>query len=175
MPVNKLDGVLYWVTGLSGAGKTTIAYKLYAELIKDRPTILLDGDKLREVFMDSQDYSMKDRLNVAMRNSRLCKLLVDQNITVVCATISMFHKCRDWNRKNITNYREIYLKVPIDELIRRDPKNIYKDSITSGRQVEVVGLNGNIEEPIAPDLLINNYGSIDADIAVRKILFLGET
>lgn len=61
-------------------------------------------------------YSKEDRLKSAIRNSRLCKLLSDQGIDVICCTISMFDAIREWNRENIKNYFEIYLDVSLETL-----------------------------------------------------------
>ena len=60
-----------------------------------------------------------------MRNARLCRMLASQGGDVVCPTISMFHEVQRWNRENIPGYREIYLRVPMEELQRRDAKGIY--------------------------------------------------
>ena len=60
-----------------------------------------------------------------MRNARLCRMLASQGADVVCPTISLFHEVQRWNRENIPGYREIYLRVPLDELRRRDRKGIY--------------------------------------------------
>ena len=110
---------LYWFTGLAGAGKTTIA-NLFFTSIKDSKNslVFLDGDTLRQIFSDQQKYTLIERKRLAMRYSHLCKLLIEQDIDVVIATISMFHEVRDWNRSNINNYHEIYIKVPIDILIK---------------------------------------------------------
>lgn len=63
--------------------------------------VYLDGDVLREVFGNNQDYSRQGRLNLAWRYSHLCHMLVVQGLTVVCATISLFHEIQAWNRKHL--------------------------------------------------------------------------
>ena len=75
------------------------------------------------------NYDKTSRKNVAMKYSRLSKLFTDQGINVIFATISMFDSVRAWNRKNIDNYVEIYLKVPIDKLISRDKKQLFSNAI----------------------------------------------
>ena len=75
--------------------------------------ILLDGDELRELY-GSKDYSYEGRKLLSIKYCKLCKMLSDQGIDVICCTISMFDECRNWNRENISNYKEIYLKVSID-------------------------------------------------------------
>jgi phosphohistidine swiveling domain-containing protein len=88
---------------------------------------------------------------------------------VVCATISMFHEVQRWNRENIPGYREIYLRVPIDELRRRDSKGIYVGD-WRGDTHDVVGLDVPAEAPEAPDLVLDNYGALDVPTAVDRIL-----
>jgi phosphohistidine swiveling domain-containing protein len=130
--------------------------------------VFLDGDTLRDVFTEDLGHSLEHRRRSAMRNARLCRLLASQGQDVVCATISMFHGVQRWNRKNIPNYCEIYLRVPLDELQRRDPKGIYaaaKANATSN----VVGLDVPAEYPESPDLIVENLGSLDADTAVDTI------
>ncbi len=104
-----------------------------------------------------------------MRNARLCCLLAGQGIDVVCATISLIHEVQRWNRENIPGYSEIYLRVPIDELRRRDSKGIYTGA-QCGREGNVVGLDVPAEEPEAPDLVLDNYGPLDVGTAVDRIL-----
>ena len=113
-------GRVFWITGLSGAGKTTIGYLLYTKLkIQKNSIVFLDGDELRKIFGNDLGYSKEDRLKSATRNSRLCKLLSDQGIDVICCTISMFDTIREWNRQNIKNYFEIYLDVSLETLKNR--------------------------------------------------------
>ena len=80
---------------------------------------------LRDAIADDLGHSIGHRLQSATRNARLCRLLAKQGIDVVCATISLFHSVQRWNRENIRDYHEIYLRVPTEELHRRDSKGIY--------------------------------------------------
>ena len=119
-----MNGAVYWVTGLAGAGKTTIGKLLYESIKANKDNvILLDGDELRELY-ESDDYSYDGRKKLATKYSKLCKMISEQGIDVICCTIAMFDECRKWNRDNILNYKEIYLKVSIEELIKRDIKRI---------------------------------------------------
>ena len=138
---------VYWITGLSGAGKTTIG-KLFYEKIKEKHsnTVFLDGDIMRKVFGSDLGYSKEERKKCAMRYSRLCAMLQEQGINVICCTISMFDSVREWNRENICNYKEIYVKASMDTLIARDQKGLYS-GMTEERQKEVVGVHMEVEEP----------------------------
>lgn len=153
-----MGGNLYWITGLSGAGKTTIGKMLYEHLRKSNTNIvILDGDEVRNVFGNDLGYSCEDRLKCAMRYSRLCRLLTNQEIDVVCCTISMFDEVRRWNRVNITNYLEIFLDVPLDVLRVRNQKNLYK-AVNEGKSENVVGVDLKLQLPKTPDIRIVNDG-----------------
>lgn len=165
-------GTVYWLTGLSGAGKTTIAKELYCKLKAKKPNvIMLDGDTLRETFGNDLGYSKEDRFKSAMRNAKLCKFLSDQGIHVVCATISMFHDCRNWNRESIQNYKEIYIKVSLEDLKKRNQKGLYS---VDGNNKNVVGIDIEFEEPKNPDLIVFNDNDdnlqIKLDDIVKKII-----
>jgi adenylylsulfate kinase len=147
-----------WLTGLSASGKTTLATSLVKEL-RDlkKKVIFLDGDELREIFNlqsnKSLDHNLEDRLTLAKKYSQLCNLISKQEVMVVIATISLFREIHVWNRENIHNYFEIYLKVPIEVLKQRDPKKIY-ERYYSGKLKNVAGLDLPIDEPENSDLII---------------------
>ena len=102
-------GRVYWITGLSGAGKTTIGTALYRQLKGNMDNVvLLDGDAIRKALGNDLGYSDAERRKVAYRNGGICKLLSDQGIHVVCCTISMYDEVRNWNRKNIEELRGVY-------------------------------------------------------------------
>jgi adenylylsulfate kinase len=150
-------GRTIWITGLSGAGKSALAVELTAALRALRQSVvMLDGDELREVFgaaaANGQNHSRKERLALAIQYARLCHVLANQGLTVVIATISLFKEVHAWNRKNLSGYFEVYLKVPVEELRRRDPKGIYR-RFDAGELVNVTGLDLSFDEPVAADLI----------------------
>lgn len=155
----KLKGTVYWITGLSGAGKTTIGKLLYRRLKQEKENVLfLDGDILREVYGNDLGYSKEERLKGAMRNSRMCQMISNQNVDVVCCTISMFDKVRQWNRKNIENYQEIFLDVPLEILKQRDQKGLYTD-VQLGYTKNIVGMDLKLEIPQSSDIILINDGN----------------
>ena len=156
---DKIISRIIWITGLSGSGKTTLGIKI-SNVLKDKgsPVVYLDGDQLREVFgvdaYTKKNYNKDFRFLLAMKYAHLCRVLSENNITVVIATISMFSELYKWNRENLPNYFEIYLKVPIAELRNRDPKGVYQ-SYDSGKLSHVFGLDIAVDEPKTPDLLFD--------------------
>lgn len=154
----EMKGTLYWITGLSGAGKTTIGNMLYRHLKKQKSNVvILDGDMVRSAFGNDLGYSQEDRLKCAMRYSGLSRLLTEQGIDVICCTISMFDEVRDWNRNQIENYLEIFLDVPMEILQRRNQKNLYQD-VKIGKASNVVGMDLQLQLPQNPDIRIVNDG-----------------
>lgn len=158
-------GVVFWITGLSGAGKTSVATVLRARLVAaGHPVVLLDGDALRAVFGQRFGHDMDERRYLAMCYARLCRELALQGMHVICATISMFHEVRAWNRREIPGYREIYLRVPPDTRRLRDHKGVY----ASGDAAVEFGVT-SFEEPRSPDVVIDNHGPVSAEDAVDVI------
>ena len=146
-------GTVYFFTGLSGAGKTTLGGLFYRRLKNTKPNaVYLDGDEIRVAFGEDVGYTHEERLRWAGRIFRVCKLLSDQGIDVVCCSIAMFDSIRRWNRENIPNYKEIYVRVTKETLLQRNQKGLY----TTG--CNVVGVDLPFDEPKQPDLIIQNDG-----------------
>jgi adenylylsulfate kinase-like enzyme len=166
--INKRKGILFWITGLSGSGKTSIAKKIIQDINKKYgPTLEVSGDDLRELFSYNK-YSRKQRFIYATSYSKFCRQITNQNINIIFSTVSMFHKVRDWNRKNIDNYLEIYIKSDIEKLITKRKKFFYK-----GVHRNIVGKNQNAELPKKPHIILNNNFTISisklSQILLKKI------
>ena len=160
---------LIWITGYSGAGKTTVARLVFEQLKKNGiPTVFLDGDEIRSILGERFGHELEERRKLASVYGRLCKSIVDSGVSVVIATVAMFDSVRAENRASIDRYIEVYLKVPFNELCERDPKGIYKAALKKG------ATPGNIfagfEEPISPNLQIENFGDISPMSAAAMIL-----
>ena len=154
-----MTGQVIWITGLSGAGKTTLAKELIVRLDKyGLHSILLDGDILRSLLkvpnVIKDSHSREARIKLALKYAQLCKLLSSQGFTVVIATISMFNEVYAWNRNNLPNYFEVYLKVTLEELSNRDPKNIYR-RYKSGELTNVAGLDLLVDQPYGSHLTLD--------------------
>lgn len=156
---------VYWLTGLSGAGKTTIGRLWRDELRKNGQTVVfLDGDEMRSVFGVGLGFNGADRRRLAESYGRLCALLAGQGVTVVCCTISMFHSVRAWNRANIPGYYEVYLEASMDTLRRRDQKGLYSQNADN-----VAGVGLQVELPEAPDLVLDNNGDRTPEEQVERL------
>jgi len=152
------SGQTIWITGLSGAGKSTLATEAAIGLRKSgAAVVMLDGDELREVFgavaANAQNHGREGRLALAMQYAHLCRVIAAQGLTVVIATISLFREVHEWNRANLPGYFEVYLKVPVEELRRRDPKGIYR-RFDAGELTHVAGLDLPIDEPEVADWVV---------------------
>ena len=155
------NGIVVWITGLSGSGKSTISQRV-VEILRTRGQncILLDGDEIRKVFSQSQSrYTRKNRLKNARRNSELDKLLADQGFTVIFATMSLFAEIQEWNRKNFPTYIEVFVDVPLEILKKRDPDKLYSRA-EQGLIDNVVGINLDYDVPPHPELVVDNSGDI---------------
>ena len=143
--------VLIWITGLSGSGKTALG-KLILPIIKKKigPTILISGDDLRNIFK-LYGYTKKERLENAKKFYGLYKLLTDQGFNVIFCVVSMFDKVRSWNKKNIKNYIEVYIKSDVKKIIQQRRKEIYFKN-----KKNIVGLDIKPQVPKNPDITIHN-------------------
>lgn len=169
-----MTGRVIWITGLSGAGKTTTAKRLCLSLkLLGCEAIMLDGDDIREILSISGNtchkYDSKERLALALRYSGLCKLLALQGFTVIMSTISMFQEVYDYNRVHLPNYFEIYLKVPYAELRRRDTKKIYSE-FEAGNKINIMGLDLPICEPINANHTVNFESELKVETIVEQVL-----
>lgn len=163
-------GAVYWITGLAGAGKTTLARRLF-QTLRERGTspILLDGDILRDVYGDSPGHHLEGRRRTAWRHAHMCQMISRQGVDVVIATISMFHEIHAWNRKHMPGYREVYLEVPMTVLHARDQKQLYSGAL-AGEIENVLGIDLEPEYPLAPHVRLVNDGTRNIDEVLSECL-----
>ncbi len=167
-------GTLYFFTGLAGAGKTTIGGLFYRRLKARRGNVILvDGDQIRaahipglsrgSVERSPKAYTTQARLMGAKRMFPWCRLLTDQGFDVVCCSISLYDEVRDWNRKYIENYKEIYIKASWDTLVRR------KARLYASDEKNVVGVDLPYDEPQNPDFVVENDGQETPEEIVARM------
>lgn len=167
----KSKGILFWITGLSGSGKTTIAKKILPTIRKTYgKTIHLDGDGLRKI-LNLYGYTYKERLSNSKIFTQIAKLITDHNINVVFSIVGLMDAPRLWNKKNISNYVEIFIKSNVKKIILKNKKKIYEIN------KNVVGLNIKPEFPKNPDIIINNRFNKDLELLkhelIKKIIKIG--
>ena len=163
--LRKNKGILFWITGLSGSGKTTIAEKIKNDISnKYGPTVIVSGDDLRKIF-NLKKFSRKDRLAYALSYSKFCKCITDNKINIILSTVSLFHKVRKWNRTNISNYVEIYIHADINKIIKQKSKFFYK-----GDYKNIIGKNIKAEFPKSPHIIIKNNFSKSTNILAKELI-----
>jgi cytidine diphosphoramidate kinase len=159
-----------WITGLSAAGKTTLAKGVTKSLIDlGYPTIMLDGDILKECFNVEDHNTREDRQKRAYTYSKIARMLARQGVIVVVGTIALFKEIHYWNRENIPGYFEVFLDIPLDILRKRDPKGLYR-RFDHGEIKDVAGLDISVDFPKNPDLSIKYKKEDTPDITSNRIL-----
>ncbi|MFN3398779.1 MAG: sulfate adenylyltransferase subunit CysN [Ferrovibrio sp.] len=149
--------VVLWFTGLSGAGKSTIADLVDRRLTDlGRHTYLLDGDNLRHGLNRDLGFTPEARVENVRRVSEVAKLFVDAGVIVIAALISPFRAERQAARDMLEagEFIEIYLSTPLEECEKRDPKGLYKKA-RAGAIPNFTGINSPYEPPEKPDLVFN--------------------
>ena len=149
--LKKNKGILFWITGLSGSGKTAIAEKIKGYISnKYGTTVAVSGDNLRKIF-NYKKFSKKDRLSYALVYCKFCKCITDNKINIILSTVSLFHKVRKWNRTNISNYMEIYIQSDINKIIKQKNKFFYKKNYKN-----IIGKDIKPEFPQSPHIIVEN-------------------
>jgi len=160
----KKNGILFWITGLSGSGKTSIAKEILP-IIKKRygATIHLDGDALRSI-INLNGYSFEERLSNSVIFTKIAKHLTNQGINVVFSLVCLMNKPRAWNRKNIKRYIEIYVRSDLKRIINKDIKKIYRN------KKNIIGLTIKPEFPRKPDIVIDNTFDKNLTILGKELI-----
>ena len=167
--INKNHGILFWVTGLAGSGKTRYAKLLRRGIAKNfGPTIVLSGDDIRKSF-NLKGYSFFERKKILIKYLNLIKLITKQKINVIFAVIGMIDEIRKKNRRIFKNYFEIFIKTSYLRLKKNNKKKLYV-----GNKKNVVGKDISPEYPQKPDLIyFNNFNlstKEEEKIILNKIL-----
>jgi len=150
----KKKGAAIWLTGMSGAGKTTLGLRLQDNLQGRQSQVkLLDGDLVRARFSKDLGFSREDRIKNLERVIGITDLLVKNQVTVICCFIAPFEEIRRLARESIDNYVEVYVKCPLEVLVSRDPKGLYKKAL-SGEIDNFTGITDPFEEPASYDICV---------------------
>lgn len=161
--------MVIWMTGLSGAGKSTIADELMAMLKPNIPElVLLDGDTVRALFGKNLDYSVPSRVLQVERLQTMAKLLADQGLVVVVTVLYSHPDLLAWNRENLPGYFEVYVDAPLEVVKARDVKGLYAKA-ARGEMPNVVGIDIPWHPPLAPDLHLETTGD-DSPADLAKLI-----
>lgn len=166
-------GTVIWMTGLSGAGKSTIANALEVALHDLRVrTYLLDGDNMRLGLNRDLGFSDADRVENVRRIAEVARLMLDAGLVVICAAISPFEREREAARERIGAERfvEVFIDTPLATCEARDPKGLYGKA-RAGQIPNFTGISSPYEAPPAPDVRIDGTGTAAA-AAARLVGFL---
>lgn len=162
-------GFTLWFTGLSGAGKSTLAERVQGELLERGLNVeILDGDIIRTNLSKGLGFSKEDRDINIRRVGFVCNLLTRNGAVAIAACISPYRKIRRENREMIGRFVEVYCKAPIDTLIERDPKGLYKKAL-AGEIKNFTGVSDPYEEPENAEIVVDTAEE-SVDESVAKIL-----
>ncbi len=166
------QGFVVWMTGLSGAGKTTIALAMEPHL-KARGVRFerLDGDIVRESLTRDLGFSEEDRRKNIERVTFVAKLLSRNGVGCVCSFISPYQEVRNYVRANTTNFIEVFVDAPLQVVMDRDVKGLYKKAI-AGLIPNFTGISDPFEAPAAPDLHLRTDQETVEESAIRVIVYL---
>jgi bifunctional enzyme CysN/CysC len=169
---------IVWLTGLSGAGKSTIANIVERQLhVAGHHTMLLDGDNLRHGLNRDLGFTEADRVENIRRTGEVAKLLVDAGLIVLCSFISPYRAEREMVRRLVLDgeFVEVFVDTPIDECARRDPKGLYAKA-RAGKIKNFTGFDAPYEAPTDPEIHLLTVGQQPEELAdriMKKLLGLG--
>ena len=159
-------GFTIWFTGLSGAGKSTLSDIIEKRLReRGRNVEVLDGDIVRTHLSKGLGFSREDRDTNIKRIAFVCSLLTRNGVVCISAAIAPYREAREWARKEIGNFVEVYVKCPIEVCRERDVKGLYK-LVDEGKIKGFTGVDDPYEEPENPELVVEtNKETVEESIA----------
>lgn len=163
--INRKEGILFWVTGLAGSGKSIISknIKKYIEN-KFGPTLIVSGDNLRNLYQ-FRKYTKIDRIKFSQQKIKFCKFILKQKINIIFSTISLFEKVRKKNKKEISNYIEIYIEADLKKIIKLKKKKMYHKR----KKQNIWGIHIKPEFPKKPDIKIRNNFDRNPRLLAREL------
>jgi len=161
-------GFTLWFTGLSGAGKTTLARLVETELIRRGHKVeVLDGDVIRTNLSKGLGFSKEDRDTNIRRIGFVCNLLTRNDVVAIAAAISPYREIRDEIRDQIGSFVEVYCECPIEVLAERDVKGLYKKAL-AGEIKNFTGVDDPYEAPVSPEVIVHT-GNESPEESVARI------
>ena len=162
-------GVTVWFTGLSGAGKTTVAGRLQ-EIARERDLKVewLDGDVVRTHLSKGLGFSKEDRDTNIRRIGFVCHLLTRNDVIAIASVISPYRALRDELRAEIVDFVEVYVKCPLEVLQQRDAKGLYAKALR-GEIANFTGISDPYEEPLNPEVILETDRETEEE-SVAKVV-----
>lgn len=149
------SGCTLWLTGLSGAGKTTTARLLEQRLRQCGKRVeTLDGDLVRQHLTKGLGFSKEDRDENIRRIGFVCSLLSRNGVIAIAAAISPYREMRDQLRREILCFIEVYIECPLEVVIQRDVKGLYRKAL-AGEILNFTGISDPYEPPLCPDVVVH--------------------
>jgi adenylyl-sulfate kinase len=176
--MNEQQGFVLWMTGLSGAGKTTIALELLRQLDgRNLKLERLDGDVVRESLTKDLGFTAEDRQKNIERVTFVAKLLSRNGVGCICSFISPYQSVRDHVRAETSNFLEVFVDAPLEVVIGRDVKGMYKKAI-AGEIPNFTGISDPFEAPENPDIHVHtdqesvseSAAKIIAELEIRSLI-----
>jgi adenylylsulfate kinase len=162
-------GFTVWLTGYSGAGKTTISQRLQKELLERNAACeVLDGDLIRQNLCKDLGFSKEDRCTNIMRIGFVAELLSRHGVCVIVSAISPYRSARSAVRQRIQDFVEVYVKCPLAVCEDRDVKGLYKKA-RKGEMTNFTGISDTYEEPVNPEIICDTATETIED-SVNKVL-----
>ena len=174
MDICNSKGLIIWLTGLSGSGKSTISEILFKKLTqKRRLAYILDGDKLRKGLNGDLGFSSHDRKENIRRIAHVAAILYDLGSVTIVSAISPHREMRKYARALVPDgdFIEVYIKTNIAECIKRDPKGLYEKALDN-RIPEFTGISSPYEEPVDPEIIIETTNTTPEDAADEILKYL---
>jgi adenylyl-sulfate kinase len=163
------EGFTLWFTGLSGAGKSTIANLVAGELrTRGHRVEILDGDEVRTNLSKGLGFSKEDRDTNIRRIGYVCNLLARNGVIAISAAISPYREIRDEIRRNHQRFFEVFMKCSIEKLSERDVKGLYKKAL-AGEIRNFTGISDPYEEPLHPELVLDS-GTEKVDESLQRLI-----
>jgi adenylyl-sulfate kinase len=163
-------GFTIWFTGLSGAGKSTVAGIVERELrARGMKVEVLDGDVVRTHLSKGLGFSKEDRDANIRRIGWVCEVLSRNGVVAIAAAISPYRDVRDEIRAKIPNFVEVYMQAPVDVLAERDAKGLYKKAL-AGEIANFTGVSDPYEPPLNPEVTCYSDGSETPQQSAAKVL-----
>jgi bifunctional enzyme CysN/CysC len=163
--------VIIWMTGLSGAGKSTIANIIDGKLFAaGHHTMLLDGDNVRHGLNRDLGFTEVDRVENIRRAGEVAKLMADSGLIVICSFISPYKSDREMVRNLVADgeFLEVFVDTPIEECVRRDPKGLYSKA-KAGKIKNFTGIDAPYEVPEKPEIRLNTLDHRPEELAERVV------